>query len=419
MGCSTSRVAPELASLPPTSACLSSWRQFIDTHNTNSAAAKDDTLETRLSTASSWTETDLKSVALGITNMQGTNSQLSPVMRMQLWIACAGINSDRTDVSSEKDSLWGAGWFERALEVANAMQSSVVSSSIAKSSSPPPPPPLFDSTIEGDLMTLTSESVKSFTVIDNDVPRTLHNFSRFMYPPTEVHLKPPESGSEQESLRRVLRAFVATRPDINYTQGMNFIAALFLRVLWSGGLQENGGSTDARQQREMLACGMLRRVAKDMGMDEMWRVEFPLLHSLSEKLMTALQQELPKSAARLRKEGLPPSAFTTSWMITLFTSGNKLPPVDLLRWWDNLWLRSVCDLSAASTSTSMADIQKWSSPDERSRAVESWLLKSMVRIMKCHSLKIEKAKDTVTVMNILKSELTQAETRKLFAAAKS
>jgi hypothetical protein len=424
MGCSSSsaRVAP-ITTLPPISSCLSNWSALFDDDNHINSCFK--TLPTTLG------KRQYSVVALKIMDMQGGDTFLSPTMRMQLWLAFSGVGA--ADIS-QNGSLWGSGWYDRALSIADEMSkqsTSTTTATTSTSSTTPTTPtitapkiPWFDPNASSDAetsATLLIECAKSLKVVDNDVPRTLHNFARLTYPLSsdgDPARLPPDNGTEQKALRRVLRAFVATRPDINYTQGMNFVAALFLRILWFGGLQTESGNgyTDDNQnqdrRREELACGMLRKVANKMGMDNMWRVGFPLLNELSNQLMTTLEETSPKVKARLEKEGLPPSAYTTGWLVTLFTSGDKLAPSELLRWWDHLWIHFACDMSAGGGSDGSGGGTLWGTDDARKKGVERWLLQSMSNIMNCHSAKILKAKDTVTVMNEVRRGLSIQESRK-------
>ena len=237
---------------------------------------------------------------------------------------------------------------------------------------------------------------------------------------------------------------------------MNFIAAFFLRVLWwgikeqeqeqpsgasnsrsgGGGSNENtksnedtengenkDGNGNGNNTREVLACGLLRRLANDMGMDGMWRVGFPLLTKMSQQLMINLNTKSMKLAKRLEKENLPPSAFTTNWLITLFTNDNTFTPAQLLCWWDQLFVHFACQVRPSNVGTAKkkeAEAREedgtafvvWSSNEERQRSVEDWLMATMERIMMCHSKKIIQAKDTVTVMNELRRGLGTEEIKK-------
>jgi len=64
--------------------------------------------------------------------------------------------------------------------------------------------------------TLTKES--SLRIIDLDLPRTFPSLAIFNNKDSPIY----------ENLQNVLDAFVISRPDIGYVQGMSFIAGLFL-----------------------------------------------------------------------------------------------------------------------------------------------------------------------------------------------
>lgn len=76
------------------------------------------------------------------------------------------------------------------------------------------------------------------------------------------------------------------------------------------GAQEAASSPSSPEEtpalrRERRACGMLRVLATELGMAQMWRVGFPLLDALSESLMALLTKHEPDVAGRLKKNGLP------------------------------------------------------------------------------------------------------------------
>ena len=115
------------------------------------------------------------------------------------------------------------------------------------------------------------------------------------------------------------------------------------------------------------------------------------------QLVARLDEREPKVAARLQQDGLPPSSFTTPWLITLFTSGPalKLCPEDLLCWWDLLWVECGGAGSAAAST---------------------YLLRSSYDVVLCHGASIAAAKGVVGVMAELRRPLTRGEAaRYLFA----
>ena len=416
MGCGgsrRSRVAPEPAGAarladPDDPRCIHSWAQLIalaragDSPNTDAIAA-------RLAASLTWVPDDVAAVRAAMPPAtpppRGDDRLpfLSPRLRAQLWVALSRVDERACDgpvagaATAENSQspqpenhgfYWGKEWYADA--VARA-----------------------DEFANGD----ANETTKAFTVIANDVPRTLHNFDRFTYPKQAAagRLVTPAPGLEEAALSRVLRAFAVLHPDVNYTQGMNFVAALCLRVLWFGGCDADSDTDGGKfgpgsiwlARREERACGMLRVLAGDMGLAELWRVGFPLLHEISDALVARLGEREPKVAARLKKDGLPPSSFTTSWLITLFTSGPelKLCPEDLLCWWDLLWVE--CRCAEALTARGPAP---WSA------AASTYLLRSSYDVLLCHGASIAAAKDVVGVMAELRRPLTRGESaRYLFA----
>jgi hypothetical protein len=442
MGCGVSKrnqVAPaNLFSLPSSNLSISSWKELLLKYNpkVKTIIDSDELLEQRLASLK-WGVEDFGRIGYAINKMASSHNSggtafLSPTMRSQLWLACSNIDGSTSSYNSK--SLWSLGWYDRALSLADQLEYAVNSAEEGASINAI----FFDSNLQDELEDSTKvaiECVKSFKVIDNDVPRTLHNFENYTYPPYESYLLPPNNGSEQESLKRVLRAFVVTRPDINYTQGMNFVAALLLRILWwserhqqsqqqgeeEHGEEEQGQELERTKQREILACGMLRKISNDLGMDEMWREQFPLLTKLSSHLITILNEKSIKLAKRLEKEHLPPSAFTTNWLVTLFTNDNTFTPAELLSWWDQLWVHFSCNVVIDEGNlgekrnvddTNATTFTLWDTNDQRKLSVEKWLLYTMERIMFCHQDSIVKAKDTVTVMSEMRRGLTKEEIQK-------
>ena len=161
-----------------------------------------------------WDDASLEVVAVSVLAAKRTTRvNLSPRLRAQLWLAFSRVDarsSAKGDFGDERYvAKWDPDWYADALARADSLQ--------AASHSPD-----------------NDSQKRAFTVIDNDVPRTLHNFADFVYPNAAAHgIAPPtDEAAERGSLARVLRAFCIVCPDVNYTQGMNFIAALMLRVLW-------------------------------------------------------------------------------------------------------------------------------------------------------------------------------------------
>ena len=393
------------------------WNSDADVGGLTTNVAKHlDAMLTSMNKDVVWDDVSLEIVASSIlVAKETTRVNLSPKLRAQLWLAFSQVDS----LSTRKHSAgWGPTWYDDALSRAEE---------IASGSSKCESTKMNDGGHDA--------TVKAFKVIDNDVPRTLHNFADFVYPDEEKHsIRPPEdSGAEVLALTRVLRAFCIVCPDTNYTQGMNFIAALFLLVLWyaegegskekSSSEQEEAEtatpSTASRQRRrEMRACGMLRVLAENMGMERMWCVGFPLLNNISESLMTLLGNNEPKVASRLGKNGLPPSSYTTSWLITLFTSGPKLKfasPSDLMTWWDILWVeccRPRVTSGQAKNSLKKSLVTSWRSHligAGSASALSTVVLRTTYKTLLCHKTSIVDAKDVVDIMNELRRELNSEE----------
>eukprot|EP00946_MAST-07B_sp_MAST-7B-sp1_P003471 g3471.t1 len=442
--------APDMDSLTSSDFAVWSWQELVKEHGPSEggnggtgttldhihSAPKD------LCTAGTsviWDDAALELIADSVLVAKRSNRlNLSPALRAQLWLAFSRVDArSQNKASTAEADVWGINWYDDALARADAM-------SAAKSTSS------------------SDATLKAFQVIDNDVPRTLHNFSRFVYPDSALHdiVPPPDKEAEQAALARVLRAFCIVCPNINYTQGMNFIAELILLVLWFadrqaekidrgqvGALKQSDPATPSttpnspgksqgamrssetpERRRERRACGMLRVLANDMGMSEMWSAGFPLLNSISESLMEILAAFEPGVESQLSKNGLPPSSYTTSWLITMFTSGPELKftsPADVMLWWDLLWVECCRPKVARWQLQNENQNELLQTASWRHRLVGAGsraaactvLLRTTYLTLLCHKDIIARAKDVVEIMTELRRGLTSEElSRTVFEA---
>ena len=183
-------------------------------------------------------------------------------------------------------NIWGTGWYEAALNRASELEGAV-----------------DDAVPQNDQERQARDSLK---VLGNDVPRTWSNFRQFRADvlgsgkkgkdgdrdrvssgedegsgtgtSTDVTLEAAQQATsegitsqeltaqasaadaasrergdvhgDEQSLSRVLRSIVRLRPDLGYTQGLNFIAAFIMLVLSFGG--------DSGHRLERRAAGLIR-----------------------------------------------------------------------------------------------------------------------------------------------------------------
>jgi len=123
----------------------------------------------------------------------------------------------------------------------------------------------------------------------------------------------------QDHLYNVLKAISLYFPNLGYTQGMNFLVALFLLV--SGG-------------NELQAFWMFVALARDpkflvMGLFEK---DFPLTNFYIFVLFKVLKDELPEVYYHIKKQQLPSELWLLKWFMTMYI--HVLPAKDVVRVWD-------------------------------------------------------------------------------------
>ena len=111
-------------------------------------------------------------------------------------------------------------------------------------------------------------------------------------------------GFGQELLQRVLRAYGLAHPSFGYTQGMNFIAAMFLSYM------------PARD-----AFYVLTRVmdSQPWNLQRIFSDHTPMVPQLWFQFDALLQKYIPRLHAHFSRENVMPSMYVTKWFVTLFT----------------------------------------------------------------------------------------------------
>ncbi|BDA47761.1 probable TBC1 domain family member 1 at N-terminal half [Coccomyxa sp. Obi] len=105
----------------------------------------------------------------------------------------------------------------------------------------------------------------------------------------------------KQALERVLRAYAAFDTEVNYCQGMNFLAALLL--IWL--------------PREADAFGALVLVMKDRGLRELYKTDMTMLQAR----LWQLGRIMPRNLARHMEEHCAiPVLYASSWLLTAFAS---------------------------------------------------------------------------------------------------
>jgi len=154
---------------------------------------------------------------------------------------------------------------------------------------------------------LTKES--SLKIIDIDLPRTFPSLAIFSNRNSPIY----------ESLQNVLDAFVISRPDIGYVQGMSFIAGLFLLYM---------------QPYDAFRC--FANVICRMSLIPFFLINEQQINNRMSLFKVILEANYPKICNQLEKERVPPQSYLFKWLLTLFTNVINLDAAS--RIWDLFFL---------------------------------------------------------------------------------
>ena len=108
----------------------------------------------------------------------------------------------------------------------------------------------------------------------------------------------------QTVLRDVLRGYALLHPELGYTQGMNFIAAMFISYM------------PARDAYWMLTAVM---DSPKWDLQSMFCDRTPAVSRIWYQFDKLLAKYVPKVSAHFKKEGMDHSMYLTKWVIPLFT----------------------------------------------------------------------------------------------------
>ena len=135
--------------------------------------------------------------------------------------------------------------------------------------------------------------------------------------PNHVMFVGDQSLHTLRALQRILRAYGMCNPDVGYTQGMNFLAGMFLtymreeQVFWV---------LTAAMENPLYHLGDLYKPGTP---------EVPLVWHVMEKLT---RKYLPKLSKHFEQEGVLPSMYLTEWVVTMYT--RSFPFDFVVRIWD-------------------------------------------------------------------------------------
>ena len=111
----------------------------------------------------------------------------------------------------------------------------------------------------------------------------------------------------EEALLNVLKTFAFFNREIEYCQGMNYIAGFLLALV----------------QDEETAFRILQQVASQFAMHELFNPDIPRLKLYFLQMDRMLAQVNQDLAAHFVQENVSSSFFASAWFITLFTNSLK------------------------------------------------------------------------------------------------
>ena len=110
---------------------------------------------------------------------------------------------------------------------------------------------------------------------------------------------------KQETLKNILKTYAIVNPDLNYCQGMNFIAGfLYLSM----------------EKQESLAFAVMREVIERFAMTQLFNTELPMLKLMFYQLDRLISINLPDLHNHFKDENINSSYFSSPFFITMFTS---------------------------------------------------------------------------------------------------
>jgi len=126
-----------------------------------------------------------------------------------------------------------------------------------------------------------------------DVQRSFHNLRHIVKP---------------EILNNVLKTYAFFNPEIEYCQGMNFVAGFLFLVF----------------RDEQLTFKSLMRVAEIFDMSLLYKKELPMLKLFFYQLDRLIAIQLPQLHQHFKDEQINSGIFASAWFITQFTNSLQI-----------------------------------------------------------------------------------------------
>lgn len=108
-----------------------------------------------------------------------------------------------------------------------------------------------------------------------------------------------------DTLKKILKTYAIVNPDLNYCQGMNFIAGFLYLVM---------------DKEEALAFAVMREIIERYAMSNLFNTELPMLKLMFYQLDRLISINLPDLHNHFKDETINSSYFSSPFFITIFTS---------------------------------------------------------------------------------------------------
>ena len=148
-------------------------------------------------------------------------------------------------------------------------------------------PPVFED--DGEVYQTQALKNSVSELIAMDVQRSFHNLRHIVKP---------------EILNNILKTYAFFNPEIEYCQGMNFVAGFLYLVF----------------RDEQLSFKALMRVAEIFDMSLLYKKELPMLKLFFYQLDRLIAIQLPHLHQHFKDEQINSGIFASAWFITQFTN---------------------------------------------------------------------------------------------------
>ena len=108
-----------------------------------------------------------------------------------------------------------------------------------------------------------------------------------------------------ETLSSILKTYAMVNPQLNYCQGMNYMAGFLYLTM---------------ERQEHLAFGVMREVIDRYSMSHLFNEKLPMLKLMFYQLDRLICIYLPDLHSHFKDENINSSFFSSSFFITCFTS---------------------------------------------------------------------------------------------------